>query len=189
MAKKKADTISKKWLRSELTSAVKFWAGVLNLSSRVDTIYIEMDDDFSEEEDYAACVEVDGTTRTATITVSRNIVESYEDRYDEVSDPSDIVSLIMLHECLHVVCHPMSYWASTVIDGQYSENKMLANLFEQEEEEVVEDLTKAWFFQRDNLEPRKYRGKIKYTVKKSPTEKQQQQPVTTKKSNARRRRR
>lgn len=167
MAKKQPDVQSKKWLRTEVMQSVRFWAAILDLSSAVDTMFVEMDDDYSGDDEYAACVEVDTTTRTATITVSRNIVECYEDRYHNIKVPGDIVSMIMLHECLHIVTHPMSHWASTVVGGSSKENKLLTDLFEDEEEQTVEHFTRVFFGLRDYLEPPKYKGKILYRVKKS----------------------
>lgn len=177
------DKQSKSWIRAEIMQALRFWAPILELNSFVDHIIVEMDHDAKDDE-YAACVQIDTTTRTATITVSRDIVACYSDRYPDIQDPSDIISMIMLHECLHIITHPMSNWASTAVDGSSRESSLLANFFEAQEETTVEHLTRVFFSVRDYLEtPSKFKGKLIYRVKKK---RENKKPVVAAKKKSRR---
>ena len=153
-----------------IQQSLNFWASILSLDSFVDTITFRIIDapkksDPEEEHLYSACVVMDTTTRTAEIVLKNNIVEVYKDEYTFVKEPEDVVDMAILHECIHIVAHPMSSWASTTIDN-IEGKEVLAKLFEQEEEQTVEHLTRVFYSFRDCFGPYRFKGKVVYVPSK-----------------------
>lgn len=162
-------TCTKRWLRGVVVRATRFWAPLLQLDARVDsiTLFIAPVDDPVIGDNGGACVIMDKTRRSAHIRIKQNVVYLMQNEYPNVTDPAEVVEMTVLHELNHIITNLISDWVFSTIQSM-SSKKVLDSLFEQEEEQVVEHLTRAWFFAfKDNKEnsSKKFKGKIIYLSK------------------------
>lgn len=159
---------TKRWLRSHIMDAVRWWAPLLNLGSFVDqiSIYIAEINDKEMNKDDGAQVGVDSSRRTADIRIKRSCVELFAADYPHNKySAEEIVEMTVLHELIHIFTHPMSEWAHSTISNMRNV-KVLESLFGKEEEVCVEHLARVLFALKDSIkDPGKYKGKIIYLSK------------------------